>query len=362
MSSDYNDVTLISNDNQVFQAHRIILGPSSPYFATAFKQVSHSYPTIILRGVSGVTLSALINFIYKGVTEVDEGLLDEFLNSANDLEIRGLETGKLVDETENNSLEDITLNGLQYNGTEITKRNETHEYLSAMLLNTDENTNMTDLESKPLETESEKVGKEFITSNLHILDGVAMNDLKTDNTEPSSEVVEKGTMLSMSPIENKVLYVDSTMKGLQRKCSSSDSIQNKTIEKMYEKVIEEIISDTDIIPETVSSNPKNEKCTFGREDGISTDFKQLDKPIPKLDLSNVSIEDFDSEIESMIERKDGFWNCLWCGKEERSKGNLKKHAESNHTKGFSHICIECTQVCATKNALNTHIANKHRKI
>ena len=79
MSSDYNDVILISNDNQVFRAHRIILGPSSPYFATAFKQVSHSYPTIILRGVSGVTLSALINFIYKGVTEVDEGLLDEFL-------------------------------------------------------------------------------------------------------------------------------------------------------------------------------------------------------------------------------------------------------------------------------------------
>ena len=421
MSSDYNDVTLISNDNQVFQAHRIILGPSSPYFATAFKQVSHSYPTIILRGVSGVTLSALINFIYKGVTEVDEGLLDEFLNSANDLEIRGLETGKLVDETENNSLEDITLNGLQYNGTEITKRNETHEYLSAMLLNTDENTNMTDLESKPLETESEKVGKEFITSNLHILDGVAMNDLKTDNTELSSEVVEKGTMLSMSPIENKVLYVDSTMKGLQvtgvgevdtdavsemestrltninqkslnllknhpvptrvlgknknnnfdisdRKCSSSDSIQNKTIENMYEKVIEEVISDTDIVPETVSSNPKNdddggnEKCTFGREDGISTNFKQLDKAIPKLDLSNVSIGDFDSEIESMIERKDGFWNCLWCGKEERNKGNLKNHAESNHTKGFSHICIECTQVCAIKNALNTHIANKHRKI
>ena len=46
------DVTLVCEDDQQMEAHRIILSAASQVFRTMFKQYQHPHPVVFLRGVT----------------------------------------------------------------------------------------------------------------------------------------------------------------------------------------------------------------------------------------------------------------------------------------------------------------------
>ena len=89
---DFCDVTLACEDGQQFEAHRVILATSSPFFHNLFKNKmhQHTHPMIYLRGIKSASLSAIIDFLYCGEANVFQEDLDSFLALAEELKLKGL--------------------------------------------------------------------------------------------------------------------------------------------------------------------------------------------------------------------------------------------------------------------------------
>ena len=82
------DLTVISQDLETFPAHKLVLALSSPLLCKLL--IGHPSQNLFLRGISGQILACLLTFIYTGELEVAEDLLEEFLETGQDLGVEGL--------------------------------------------------------------------------------------------------------------------------------------------------------------------------------------------------------------------------------------------------------------------------------
>ena len=74
----FADVTLVSDDMVPFPAHRIVLGSSSKLLNTLFEITNEPRQALFLKGVSGIHLESVLNFIYIGETSVTADQVEEF--------------------------------------------------------------------------------------------------------------------------------------------------------------------------------------------------------------------------------------------------------------------------------------------
>ena len=88
--TDFADVTLACQDGQQFEAHKVILAASSPFFQSILKINKHSHPIIYMKGINAEDLSAIVEFLYNGETTIYPENLDTFLNLAEELKLKGL--------------------------------------------------------------------------------------------------------------------------------------------------------------------------------------------------------------------------------------------------------------------------------
>ena len=77
--SDFCDVTLVCEEDQQIEAHRIILTACSPFFSSVLKRNKHSHPMIYMRGLKIKDLVAVLDFIYHGEANIYQEDLDGFL-------------------------------------------------------------------------------------------------------------------------------------------------------------------------------------------------------------------------------------------------------------------------------------------
>ena len=83
------DVTLISDDKVKFAAHKILLSSCSDTFKFILKG-NTTNPLLFLSGVSSINLGFILDYIYYGEVNLFQEQLDSFLESAQNLEIKGL--------------------------------------------------------------------------------------------------------------------------------------------------------------------------------------------------------------------------------------------------------------------------------
>ena len=88
--NDFTDVTLVSSDGKQFEAHKVVLVSTSPFFKELFKKNKHPHPLLFMKGVKSDNLSAMVEFLYNGEANVDLENLDNFLALADDLKLKGL--------------------------------------------------------------------------------------------------------------------------------------------------------------------------------------------------------------------------------------------------------------------------------
>ena len=89
------DVTLISDDELSFSAHKVILSSCSSFFKNVFSKTIQHNPVIYLGGVSSINLSYLLDFIYTGKVQLHQNDIDSFLNQAQKLKVSGLSVQKV---------------------------------------------------------------------------------------------------------------------------------------------------------------------------------------------------------------------------------------------------------------------------
>jgi len=87
---DFFDVTLVSEDNKLFQTHKIVLTACSSFFKPILKANVHAHPLIYLSGVDSTNLQFILNYIYEGEVQLYQEQLNSFLNVAQKLQISGL--------------------------------------------------------------------------------------------------------------------------------------------------------------------------------------------------------------------------------------------------------------------------------
>ena len=88
--NDFYDVSLISDDDQVVFAHKVVLSTSSDFFKSILRIADHSKPMIYLSGVDSKELNNILDYIYEGEVQLYQGDLDNFLNVAQKLKINGI--------------------------------------------------------------------------------------------------------------------------------------------------------------------------------------------------------------------------------------------------------------------------------
>ena len=91
--NDFYDVSLVSDDDQVVSAHKVVLSASSEFFKNVLRKADHAKPMIYLSGVESTELNCILDYIYEGEVQLYQKDLNKFLDVAQKLKINGLIEG-----------------------------------------------------------------------------------------------------------------------------------------------------------------------------------------------------------------------------------------------------------------------------
>jgi len=121
-SKELFDVTLFSDEETPFQAHKLVLSASSSVFRNIFKFKQNSSPLLYIRGLTNKDLTNVLEFLYKGEVVLAYTDVETFLKVSRDLKLKGmfeenyelskfdwmseeeLHTGKITDKKKSNLL------------------------------------------------------------------------------------------------------------------------------------------------------------------------------------------------------------------------------------------------------------------
>merc|ERR1719186_2314344 len=88
------DVTLATDDGQQIGAHKIVLSAGSKFFKDILKKTKHPSPFIYLKGINRVELEYVIDFLYNGEAYIAQEELNKFLEIAQELQVKGLQSNQ----------------------------------------------------------------------------------------------------------------------------------------------------------------------------------------------------------------------------------------------------------------------------
>ena len=85
------DVTLASEDGHTVDVHRVILVAGSEFFSAFLKEAKSSALYFYLKGIKSKELDNIVDFLYRGETNLAQEDLYKFLVAARELKVRGLD-------------------------------------------------------------------------------------------------------------------------------------------------------------------------------------------------------------------------------------------------------------------------------
>jgi len=101
------DVSLAA-EGKVLQAHKVVLSACSEYFQLLFDAHPCQHPIVILKDVKFDDLQTVVKFMYHGCVNVSSDKLPAVLQTADALQIKGLENKELMDSFLGNSRENVS--------------------------------------------------------------------------------------------------------------------------------------------------------------------------------------------------------------------------------------------------------------
>ncbi|CAG9862809.1 unnamed protein product [Phyllotreta striolata] len=87
-NNDFTDVTLYVEGRKI-GAHKMLLSACSNYFKDLFHEFPEEHPIVVLKGVRCSVLEDILKFIYNGEVNVDSNHFNNFLQTAEFLQISG---------------------------------------------------------------------------------------------------------------------------------------------------------------------------------------------------------------------------------------------------------------------------------
>jgi hypothetical protein len=292
---DFSDVTLVTDDDQVVKAHRIILGACSSFFGNIFLKTNVRDLCLFLPGIAHGDLEAILNFVYNGQTDIPVESLESFTKAAKQLRIKGLAD---VDGMEDDSNDENIVN------TQTAVNDEFQSSAGKGFKN------------KCKKCEFECARKDTLKNHMTKAHKKAAIQLDIEGLADVESVEDSANDESMLQNETQE-YTDDSM------------LQNETQEYTIETSLEE----------------QNEEENVNSV-AIQLDFTQV-KEEPDVDNGDLD------NSESSEHMEDDDLNDKTAISEEMSQ------AIDSAGKGFKYKCEHCEFVCARKDRLKKHMAYAH---
>ena len=144
------------------------------------------------------------------------------------------------------------------------------------------------------------------------------------------EVQDKTDQSENSKDENSCIQTDQS--------DSKDENKGQTFEEKYKASL--VATD-----EVEMINESIDKSLLGEQSKV--------EPMPE------DNSELDKCIDSLTEQvDDGSWVCKKCGKKDKSKFHLRRHAET-HVEGFKHPCTFCEKEFSQRALVKAHVLRNH---
>ena len=86
----YADITLVTDDQTQFKAHKFVLSACSQVFRKIIENNPIQNPLIYLRGIQSYEIETILQFMYHGEGKSHQERIGEFIKAAKDLEIKDI--------------------------------------------------------------------------------------------------------------------------------------------------------------------------------------------------------------------------------------------------------------------------------
>ena len=87
---EYYDVTLVSDDQTQFKAHKIVLSASSPVLKKIIDSNPGQHLLIYLRGIHSFEMESILQFLYLGEGKFYYERIGELMKVAKDLQVKDI--------------------------------------------------------------------------------------------------------------------------------------------------------------------------------------------------------------------------------------------------------------------------------
>merc|ERR1712126_134152 len=380
---DFFDVTLVSDDQKHFSAHKLVLSSCSVYFKNILKQTKHSHPLLCLDGIGSNELNDVLHYIYNGEVDVYQEHIDRFLGIAFRLQLEGLMNNTTSDET--SSLEVDYQNLSSKISGAITPKN-----LSSPIQPSDSRIKLEKQKCK-----SEKVESVIKTERKDFKPKAEKPDNSNDMFLNPSEIEQK---IDESYEKNKEddLYhckfcgyaskrrthtrehVD-THFNFKYNCNKCEKIFNSKVALRHHDSIHRKPDQTNSkvmdsnssqeVPENKLDHTEESVPSLRQEEKLNVLLDVIDKKATKkVDVSaailedhtteNLSLSEIEEQMANHMEMTNGGYMCLVCQYSSKHKDHVREHLDK-HIK-FTYNCNLCERSYGSKNTYRRHLA-LHRK-
>lgn len=339
--TDYTDVTLITEDMQVFKSHRIILSSSSEFFKEILgKMKSFQGQTLYLKEIQGNILGLLLNFVYMGEVTVKQELIQQFLSTAVDLKIKGIdfEEKTLKEEKNEQDTSNSLIKGIVFE--EKTSKDKKKDHIKEDSSDSLEMSTLQEIEMEIKLTEDQMKSENNTTD---------VTD--TDGDRISSEKKEKKKIQKCPPKSEKRKPKKKKVAHYKKKLSDPLEVKGKD-----------------------DSNNSEEEFICNSCDEIFQTSKEVKKHIMKIHRRPIKEKKaecgscekkFQTKHEAKLhwEYKHGNrekkFSCEICKKKFFQSGDLKIHHKGVHLKIKDFHCTFCDLSFTQNCNLKTHMIKMH---
>lgn len=351
----FHDLTLVTSDNQLVTAHKIVLAACSQFFrgllaSLPMQTTGPLSPAVLyMRGVSGAALLKLLDFMYNGEVNVEHQLLKEFLQVGEELRVQGLceelaEKDEKVEGRQEYNSKDKDCKDKEGNLSKI--RHRSHSGKDRLAQSEKHEKRRKHSQKEILTGFNEMSAQNKISSNRkedrksvkreREIDDVISAKSEADLVPNPSEETDTGT-----DHEDKMLDKDRTRTPTPR----------KKIRKL--KSLEELKDDA-INRDVLTMDP-------GEAHGILKLIENLNNIEENSEDLNIYVQLLNQLILKSNIANNVLYFCGICQKSLKSKQHILNHVEANHVSGVYHVCAECGMKMKTRSSLFSH-KNKNHKI
>ena len=304
----HTDVTLVSDDQTQFKAHKIVLSASSSVFKKIIDSNPSQHPLIYLRGIQSHEIESILQFMYLGEGRFYRERMGEFFKVARDLQVKDIDV-------------------------EI----ELSDGLSETVA-TNNTTNMTDGNSMPkLDSKDEVIEEENYEEQVDARKTVHQSVSvapETDHEEfNSSEIFRESNFKNINE-SHKVLEFD----------------ENNITENKEQNKAEEA---RDVV--------ENEKQSDEDVDDHETAIAEDKLVYSRMFMSQTTDKAPTVEADTTAGNNYIKYPCDQCEYKAKNKHNLRHHIDYKH-EGVKFPCNECDHQSTTKSSLKVHMKAMHEGV